>query len=829
MKGKGSGTNTQAFASTAFTGSTSSILSFTQNGATSLGATLGGLTRAAGSTVDMTLPTTGTVSSSTTTATGTNKINGNGIAYSTANGGTTWLVNTSGVLTALGAGSYQTDLFAASGDTDVTANDTPAAFTVNTLRFNTASKTLTLNSSGVSTVTAGGILITSSGTGSVIASGGTGASLTAGATGKEIVVHDYADLNISAPITNNGANVVLLTLAGTGATTLSGANTFTGGTSVDAGTTKLGIGQNGTTSGPLGTGVGAVTVNTGATLDLSTFNTTVANLGGSGTITSSAAAGSGGTLTDTGSTSISAELLNGSLAFLSVRQNDNTSDLSITNGNNTFSGGLTVRGVNGSNVTGTIGSSIFNTAGGLQNTTTINSIRANSGSTSSLGALGTGTITLDNGQTHWNGGYTIANNVAVTANGGILHFDGGTGTIAGTVSGSGYLVLENGFTSNTGFSGSMSSFSGTLGIDANNVGSVNLSASATGNSSMSLGFFGNSTTTGNVQWTGTGSPTIQLGEVFTGSGSTTTAGLRGSTTGSTTTTYQIGDSTSNTPVFAGVIANGSGTNALAAITKVGTNSQTFAGISTYTGGTTISAGTLFANSGTTSLGTGTVALNGGKLAGNGAVGNGTNALTIAGGVIGAGATATATGTLTTGSETWSNTAGGGMAIKINDTGAAASGGGTGSGTAGSTTGWDEIIMSALSSAVSTTHTFAVTLTAGNIDDFSNSSNYVWQIAQINSGSTPISPGVLATTNSLGMNVSTSGELFTLDTSNFVNSNPVAGTGSNFYLQAIADAGGEELVIGYNATPEPGTAMLVLGGVAPMLMGRRRRKLIATPE
>ncbi len=238
IKGNSGATNSDRFNGTTFNTLTSSKIVFTQNGAASLSATLGGLTRNAQSTVDVTLPTTGTLASTTTTSTGTNKINGNGVAYSTANGGTTWLTNNAGTLGALPQASYQVDLFAASGDTDIQSNDAPAAFTSNTLRFNTASTTLTINSSGTSTITDGGILVTPTGTGSVIASGGTGAALTTGATGKEFVIQNYADLTINVPLVDQ-TSATALTIAGTGTTILGAANTFTGQTAVLGGTLRL--------------------------------------------------------------------------------------------------------------------------------------------------------------------------------------------------------------------------------------------------------------------------------------------------------------------------------------------------------------------------------------------------------------------------------------------------------------------------------------------------------------------------------------------------------------------------------------------------------------
>jgi fibronectin-binding autotransporter adhesin len=285
-----------------------------------------------------------------------------------------------------------------------------------------------------------------------------------------------------------------------------------------------------------------------------------------------------------------------------------------------------------------------------------------------------------------------------------------------------------------------------------------------------------------------------------------------------------GDNTSPTP-YAGTI---SGTGS---VIKIGSGVQTFSGVNTYSGGTIISAGTLFANSATTSLGTGAVNLNGGMLAGNGTVGNsGAKLVTVnSGGTIGAGADANHTATLTTGKETWN--AGGSFAVKINDTGNAISGNGTGSGAAGSAVGWDEISTGTLtlSGLSGSSSTFAVTLSSFGsntpntaVPDFSNAGNYLWQIGAITGAGITSSgtPAILAQTNATGANISADSNEFTLNTSNFVTANGSTGT---FVLEAVDVGGKDQLSIGYDAAPEPGTATLALCAAAPMFMGRRRRR------
>ena len=80
-------------------------------------------------------------------------------------------------------------------------------------------------------------------------------------------------------------------------------------------------------------------------------------------------------------------------------------------------------------------------------------------------------------------------------------------------------------------------------------------------------------------------------------------------------------------------------------------------------------------------------------------------------------------------------------------------------------------------------------------------------------------GVAANTNLINQGGSS---IFALNTSNFnVGGSDVPA--SAFTLEFVPDAGsGDFLQLTYTATPEPCTGMLVLGGVMPMLAGRRRR-------
>ena len=124
-----------------------------------------------------------------------------------------------------------------------------------------------------------------------------------------------------------------LTKVGTGTTTLSGANTYTGATTVSAGTLKAGVITQafGLSS--------AMTIASGATLDLGGFNETIGSLAGAGIVTDN---GANAILTaggDNTSTAFSGLIANGSGATALTKAGTGTLSLS---GANTYSGGTII-------------------------------------------------------------------------------------------------------------------------------------------------------------------------------------------------------------------------------------------------------------------------------------------------------------------------------------------------------------------------------------------------------------------------------------------------------------------------------------------------------
>lgn len=182
-----------------------------------------------------------------------------------------------------------------------------------------------------------------------------------------------------------------------GTLVLSGINTYTGGTTVSAGTLKL------VSDGTLGSWLNPLTIASGATLDLGGTSQTVGELSGGGTITSTA--------------------LTGNTARLTVNQNYSTD-------NTTFSGALVEQfdEINGAKLTMGL------TKSGL-GTLTLTGNNAYTGTTDILG----GTLIVDGtlGNTYW--GNIPLGNSQVNVVGGAL---GGAGSIAGDVSvGAGAILL----------------------------------------------------------------------------------------------------------------------------------------------------------------------------------------------------------------------------------------------------------------------------------------------------------------------------------------------------------------------------------------------------
>ena len=318
-----------------------------------------------------------------------------------------------------------------------------------------------------------------------------------------------------------------------GTLVLTGANTYTGGTTISAGTLQIG---NGGTTGSI---QGNVTNNGTLAFNRSDDVTFAGTISGTGAVVKNGA----GTLvltsdsTYAGGTTIAA------------------GTLQIGNGGTT--GSITGNVVNN-------GSLAFNRANDV----------AFGGALSGAGTLvqkGTGTLVLTGANTH-TGGTTIASGTLQIGNGGT------TGSLAGNVANSGTLAFNR--SDATTFAGVVS---GTGSLIQKGTGTVALTGANTY----------------------TGGTTIAAGTLQVGNGGTT-----GSILGDVANSGTLAFSRSDGVTFAGVV---SGTGALA---QRGEGTLVLTGANTYTGGTTIAAGTLqIGNGGTAGSIQGNVA-NSGTLAFN---------------------------------------------------------------------------------------------------------------------------------------------------------------------------------------------------------------------
>jgi autotransporter-associated beta strand protein len=399
----------------------------------------------------------------------------------------------------------------------------------------------------------------------------------------------YSATTISSVI----SGAIGLVKNGTGTLTLSGNNTYTGSTTINAGTLKNGTATS-VSSGS------ALTVN-GGIFDLNGFNATVAAVGvgnAAGTITNSASGSGTNTLLITNyNVNLASLITDGSTAKTAVTLYNNGGATPISNANNTFSGGFTIAyGGSGG------GSRLYQ--GSITNTVV--------GGVLTKSNIGTGTLTIGatgstaNAQLYLNSG-SIYNNIIVNAaqyaDGGLAAFRlDGTGiqffgtitagssniNISSQVTGSatlnGQLIGTNGLLLKTP-AGVSSTFTLTLANTLNPVNNYSGNTTTSTRTTIALAAvtqIPNGTGKGNVINNGT----LTLGGLSHTINGLSGSGTRGGISG--TPTLTVGDNNA-TSSFSGVIQNTSGTLSL---TKIGTGSLTLTGVNTYAGATSISAGSI---------------------------------------------------------------------------------------------------------------------------------------------------------------------------------------------------------------------------------------------
>ncbi len=357
-----------------------------------------------------------------------------------------------------------------------------------------------------------------------------------------------AGLNYTIIGTGALSGTMTLTKSGSGRLTLanSGGNTFTGGTTISAGSLQVGdgISVNGNLPGPISIGGTLIYANP-------TDAMTVAIHTGNGTMVKQG----GGTLT-------------------------------INSTNSSFSGGVVIGG---------------------------GAITLGTGA-----ALNTGGLTLTNGGTFnlppSSPSYNYTGSITVPANqSGTISSPGLANTLSGNLfSGNtnSVLNLSSGVSMGGTTSAQFDNFTGTINVLSG--ATLRFSANSSGNTFGSL--VPTFSVDGTLQPRNAGN-TIRLGKIA-GTGSLT--GPQ-SNAGTGNTTYQIGGANVDSTFNGSIRSNTAVATSAVVLHKVGTGRLTLTGSSTYTGGTIVSNGMLFANNETGSAtGSGTVAVrSGATLGGNG--------------------------------------------------------------------------------------------------------------------------------------------------------------------------------------------------------------------
>ena len=243
----------------------------------------------------------------------------------------------------------------------------------------------------------------------------------------DVTVSTATDLTVATVLNNNSNAASGLVKAGAGTMFLGAANTYSGGTTLNAGTIQIGNALG------LGAVAGLLAVN-GGTLDLNTFNVTTGALSGTGgTITKTAAGVTTYTTITAANSSYAGTLSNGAGTLNLTKSGAGT--LTLTGAGSTL-GDVTVNG--GGGLT-------FGTGASL---TTLATSRLLLG----LSAGVSGTMTVDTGGpavTFGGSPFNLANYVGVDGGTGTLNVNSGVLNLTGMASGGGHLhVGANGGVSN---------------------------------------------------------------------------------------------------------------------------------------------------------------------------------------------------------------------------------------------------------------------------------------------------------------------------------------------------------------------------------------------
>ncbi|CAD6879055.1 hypothetical protein [Methylomonas albis] len=441
-------------------------------------------------------------------------------------------------------------------------------------------------------------------------------------------------LTINSDLTDDGSVTSSLTKTGAGTLVLGGTNnTSTGGA------TGIGINTISLTAGTLSVGADA-NLGTGTL----TLNGGIFNVNNAGTIDNAITLGaSNGTINVTNGVSTLSGNITGTGSLIKTG-----GQLLTLSGTNDYSGGTTISGANGVSVAGSAnlgtGSVTLNTkltvtsATTISNAITVNNdaaIISNANAVTLSGVLsgsntltkaGAGTLTLSGSNTHTGavtvsaggltltGGSSIGDSSAVTLDSGTtLTLNGGNETI-GSLAGDGNVILSyrltaGGDNSSTVFSGAISS-TNTSGLTKTGSGTLTLTGSNiyTGSTSVLAGTLIADRVGGALA--DTTAVSVASGATFTAWTDETIGSIAGAGNVSLNSgTLTVGGDGTSTELSGVISGDGD-------LQKTGSGTFALSGSNTYTGSTTVSAGTLEAKNAAAlgTIGVGTTVSSGAALA-----------------------------------------------------------------------------------------------------------------------------------------------------------------------------------------------------------------------
>lgn len=358
--------------------------------------------------------------------------------------------------------------------------------------------------------------------------------------------------------------------SGAGALTLAGNNTYTGETRLTSGVLSLGTTSGGGSGGSFLGDSTLVNVGSGTTFNLNGYAETIGNLTGSGDVT----LGSSGNLTLGGDND--SQTFSGNLTGAGSLTKTGTGTFTLSGSGNTYSGGTTVSG-----------GSLRGDATSLQGNIAIGSgatVNFDQGTTGTFAEdlsgggdftkTGSGQLTLSGNNTHTG---------ATTLSAGAIVLDSDTALNATTaVSLASGATLSLGTNVSTGVN--LGSLDGggdvALGSKDLTVGANNGSTSLSGQ----LGGTGTLTKAGSGTFTLAGDNSGFAGDLVVSGG--TLAGNTTSLTADITNNAIVEFNQTATGTYSGVISG------IGSLTKANGGTVTLTGTNTFTGGTTVSGGTL---------------------------------------------------------------------------------------------------------------------------------------------------------------------------------------------------------------------------------------------